>query len=70
MALNALSSGSMLHWQDAALDLSLAVDESGIARLLVAAGASSAGGEGVRLPFGDGAVGLPLLDVLVGGQGS
>jgi alpha-galactosidase len=56
---------SVLHWQDAALNLSLEVDGSGIARLLVAASSE----DDSRLPFGSGATGLPLLDVLVSGQG-
>ena len=69
MVLETLSGEQVLHWQDAALDVRLVVDDSGIARLQVAAAVFPRGGGSPRPPLDHSTVGLPLVDVLVSGQG-
>ena len=73
MALDAMTSESVLHWGDAAIDVCLSVDKDGIPRVLVAAVGPS--NSDTRSDSSDSATqgvvarGLPLLDVLVSGEG-
>lgn len=69
MVLDTLSGEHVLDWQDAALDVRLVVDENGVARLHVAASAASRSDGSACPPLDPGAIGLPLIDVLVSGEG-
>lgn len=64
MASETLTGASTLHWRDTVLDLVLAIDDDDIPRALIAARSSDD-----YVTYDQDAVGMPLLDVIVSGQG-